>query len=99
MEQPVAQPAAEPVAQPDAQAALNKERFRLERVPVWDLAHPVSWREVFAEARANGTKALLASPPAGRFDPVRQNPCTRRNAAGRTYCVPFFYVLGCPGVS
>ena len=46
-------------AKPDAQQALQKERDRLQAVPVWDLANPVSWREVSAKARAEGTKAFI----------------------------------------
>ena len=44
--------------QPAAREALNKERSRLEKVPVWDLHNPVSWKEVSAKARSNGTKAI-----------------------------------------
>ena len=42
-----------------AKEALSKERLRLEKVPVWDLQHPVSWREVSAKARSLGTKAFI----------------------------------------
>ena len=46
-------------AEPCAQAALQKERERLEAVPVWDLHNPVSWKEVSAEAIRNNTKAYI----------------------------------------
>ena len=45
--------------QPKAREALLKEKERLEKVPVWDLDNPVSWSEVSAKARANGTKAFI----------------------------------------
>ena len=45
--------------QPKAQDALNKEKVRLEAVPVWDVNNPVSWSAISAEARANGTKAFI----------------------------------------
>ena len=46
-------------AQPEAQKALNIEKEKLERVPVWDWRHPVSWRQVSAEAQKVGTKAYI----------------------------------------
>ena len=44
---------------PKAQEALQKERTRLEAIPVWDLNNPVSWAEVSAEARRNNKKAYI----------------------------------------
>ena len=48
-------------AQPAAQEALNRERRKLEAIPVWDIKNPRPWQEVAEEAKKNGTKVYVGN--------------------------------------
>ena len=46
-------------SKPAAQAAVEKERKRLEAVPVWDTTQVYSWSALAANARKTGKRVLV----------------------------------------
>ena len=46
---------------PEAQNALDKERKKLEAIPVWDKDHPESWPDVARRARKAGKHVYVGN--------------------------------------